>query len=76
MDPAYSFRKDHVPTWMEVFAGKESISLAEFEEGLQALPFADPWHSPKARRPRPTRRRAVEPCGLYWGGRFVISRHM
>jgi hypothetical protein len=46
--PAYSFRKDHVPTWMEVFAGKESISLAEFEEGLQALPFADPWHSPKS----------------------------
>ena len=40
--PAYSFRKDHVPTWMEVFAGKESISLAEFEEGLQALPFVDP----------------------------------
>ena len=28
--------------------GKESISLAEFEEGLQALPFADPWHSPKS----------------------------
>ena len=26
--PAYSFRKDHVPTWMEVFAGKDRCPVA------------------------------------------------
>lgn len=45
--PAYCFRKDHVPTWMEVFGGKEHITLIEWEAGLQALPFAEPWHCGK-----------------------------